>query len=373
MIYLDNAATTGRKPESVIKAMNLGLTGFSANPGRSGHNKSVATSIEVFNARRKIAEFFGATAPENVIFTANCTASLNYVVKGLLERGDRAVTTNLEHNAVMRPLYKVGADIVTFKVSLSDDAQTIENFKKVITADTKLVIITGASNVLGKKIPFKEIAKICKSFGVKIAVDGAQIAGVEEINMKNDFIDYLCIAPHKGLYASMGVGVLIAEKPIKNTIIEGGTGSLSANMMQPDFMPDRFESGTLNVPGIMTVSAGIDFVKKKGIKNIHNYEMSLCKHFYNQLKGINKVIFYADYSKESNFAPVISFNINGYNSGDVAEILNSKNIAVRSGLHCAPSAHKSIGTMDIGTVRIAPSVFTTRSEIEQTVKIIKNI
>ena len=235
MIYLDNAATTGKKPPEVIRAVDNALRIYSANPGRGGHKPSMSASAAVYSVRKKLADFFGASGPENVVFTMNCTHSINTVLKGVLKKGDHAVTSSLEHNAVVRPLVKTGAAFDVAAVSLTDDNLTLSEFERKIRPETRLVICTGASNVLGKTLPIGKIGALCRARGVLFAVDAAQTAGVLPINMREMNIDYLCIAPHKGLYAPMGVGVLICEQPIENTLIEGGTGTNSAETVQPDF------------------------------------------------------------------------------------------------------------------------------------------
>lgn len=373
MIYLDNAATTGKKPQGVINAVNTALREYCANPGRSGHAVSMKTAAAVYNTREQLAEFFGASGAENVVFTLNCTHSVNCVVKGLLKTGDRVVTSSLEHNAVMRPLYKVGAAVDVAAVSLTDDNITLNNFERLIRPDTKLVICTGASNVLGKALPIAQIGALCRIRGVPFAVDAAQIAGVLPINMQKQGIDYLCIAPHKGLYAPMGIGVLICERPIRNTIIEGGTGTNSAELSQPDFLPERLESGTINVPGIMGTAAGLKYVKSLGLQKIYSHEMSLCALLYSELEKIPKVKLYAPQPTAGGWAPVISFNVDGYKSGETARFLNENGIAVRAGLHCAPTAHRIMGTLENGAVRAAPATFNSAADIKAMITALKKM
>ncbi|MEE1330023.1 MAG: aminotransferase class V-fold PLP-dependent enzyme [Acutalibacteraceae bacterium] len=373
MIYLDNAATTGRKPQSVIQAVRGALQKYSANPGRGGHTPSMAASSAVYSVREKVAEFFGASGPESVVFTLNCTHSINAVIKGLLKKGDRVVTSSLEHNAVMRPLFKVGAEVDIAKVSLTDDNLTLSEFERKIRPETKLVICTGASNVLGKTLPIAKIGACCKARGVPFAVDAAQTAGVIPINMREMNIDYLCIAPHKGLYAPMGTGILICEKYIENTIIEGGTGTNSAELVQPDFLPERLESGTVNVPGIIGISAGIDYVNRLGMKNIYAHELELALRLWSALDKMPFVRLYTEKPVSGKFMPVLSFNVIGKTSGEVAEFLNKTGVAVRAGLHCAPTAHRQIGTIDTGTVRVSPAAFNTAYDIAETASAIKNV
>ena len=371
MIYLDNAATTGKKPKSVVQAVNNALINLSANPGRSGHNLSVKCADSVYNARNKIADFFGADGPENVIFTLNCTHSINAVLKGIIHKGDHVVVSNLEHNAVMRPLKKMGVNFDVANV-YRDDMQTVEEFKRKIKVNTKLVLATGASNVTGKTLPIEEIGNICKKRGIYFCVDAAQIAGVIKINMQKMNIDYLCIAPHKGLYAPMGIGVLICRKPIENTIIEGGTGTSSIDFLQPDILPEKLESGTVNMSGIMGVSAGIDFVKSIGIEKIKQHEYNLFERLYMGLtKNIN-IKLYAENPDIYSYAPVLSFNFSGVPSSRAVNVLNEAGFALRGGLHCAPTAHKAIGTLPDGTVRASMSVFNNSQEIDALINACNN-
>lgn len=374
MIYLDNAATSFHKPPSVINAVNFALKNYSANPGRSGHKASIAASVAVFNTREKLSGMFGADGAENVVFTVNNTYALNCVIKGILHRGDHVVTSDLEHNAVMRPLEKMRRDgIITYSTAVTeaDDDLTVQNFKNLIKPETRLVVCTHASNVLGTVLPIEKIGRMCKQMGVLFAVDAAQSAGVLDIDMQKMNIDFLCIAPHKGLYAPMGTGVLIARKPIENTITEGGTGSASLSLIQPDTMPEQLESGTVNVPGICGISAGADFVIRKTPFKIYSYEFSLLTHLYNRLRRNKKIILYSGPPVFGKNAPVLSFNVEGMPSESVAEYLNSKNIAVRAGFHCAPSAHKKAGTLEDGTVRVSFSAFNTKNDIDFLVNSLK--
>ncbi len=366
MIYLDNAATTYPKPQSVIKAVDDALK-KSANPGRSGHSLSQNTAVSVYQVREKLKDMFSAPSVENVIFTLNCTHAINYVLKGLLKSGDRIVTSSFEHNAVMRPLEKLkkqGVHVDIAEAYPDDKEATVRSFSRLINTNTKLVICTAASNVIGLKMPIKEIGMMCKQFGTSFCVDAAQLAGICDINMKECNIDYLCIAAHKGLYAPMGTGVLITKDNRLETIIEGGTGTASIMLDQPNDLPEMLESGTINVPGIIGIGAGIDFVKSKGFDKIYSHEMGLVKRLYKQLKSTPGVKLYTP-EPDDNYAPVLSFNINGLNSVESASKLNSLGFATRAGLHCAPFAHKRIGTIESGTVRICPSVFTSSQDIEK--------
>lgn len=363
MIYLDNAATSGKKPQSVITAVDNALKNLSANPGRSGHDLSLKAADAVYGVRSKIASFFGAEGGEKVIFTQNCTHAINCVLKGVIQKGEHIVVSNLEHNAVMRPLKKMGAYFTVANVENSTD-QTIENFKAAIKPNTRLVFVTGASNVTGQILPVAELGLLCKKRGILFGVDAAQTAGVLPIDMQKMNIDFLCIAPHKGLYAPMGTGVLIARKPLKYTVLEGGTGTESVNFSQPLDLPEGFESGTVNVPCVMGVGAGIDFVKKVGMHNIYKHEFSLLNALYKRLEKIANIKLYTQLPSFGNTAPVLPFNFDGCDSFLLGSELNKNGIAVRSGLHCAPTAHKTMGTVNNGAVRVSFGVFNNYKEVE---------
>lgn len=369
MIYFDNAATTGKKPETVIKSVNYALRNLAANPGRSGHYLSQNAAMFIYRARQVISEFFGATGPESVAFTLNCTQSINMVLKGVLRSGDHVIVSDLEHNAVMRPLATMNIDFSVATVSLEDDEETVENFRKAIKPNTKMIFCTAASNVIGKILPIKQIGDLCKEKGVLLGVDAAQGAGIVKINMQEMNINYLCIAPHKGLYCPMGVGILIANTPITKTIIEGGTGTMSLAYSQPNIMPEMLESGTVNLPAISAIPSGINFLNHMGDK-LSKYENSLLYRLYTGIKDAN-IIFYTNPFSEG-YVPVLSFNVVGYASEKVAEYLNKNGFALRAGLHCAPSAHKKIGTLDCGTVRFSPSIFNNHSEVDALIRVIKN-
>ena len=369
MIYFDNAATTGHKPQSVINAVNFALKNLCANPGRSGHTLSENAAMAVYNARKKTAEFFGSDGAETVVFTANCTTSINYVLKGVLSQGDHVVISDLEHNAVMRPLKAMNVDFTMANVSLNDDEKTLDNFKKAIKPNTKMVFCTAASNVFGKILPIKKIGELCRSRGILFGVDAAQASGVIPIDMQNMNIDYLCIAAHKGLYCPMGLGILIARGPIKKTVIEGGTGTDSINFIQPDTLPEMLESGTINLPAIVSVGAGIDFVKQHS-KCLLGYENNLVKRLYRGLRDSN-IVFYTN-PENPGYAPVICFNVADLPSEHSAGLLNKSGFALRAGLHCAPTAHKKIGTLKQGAVRFSPSAFNTSGEVDMLIKRLKN-
>lgn len=368
MIYFDNAATSGRKPQSVVNAVTYALKNLSANPGRSGHNMSVKVADEVYNARAKIADFFGSEGAETVVFTQNCTHSINCVLKGAIGRGEHLVISNLEHNAVMRPLKKMGVSYSVANVTENDD-ETLANFKALIKPNTRLIFVTGASNVTGQILPIERLGQLCFERKILFGVDAAQLAGIRPINMQKMFIDYLCIAPHKSLYSPMGLGVMICRKPLKNTIIEGGTGTDSLDFLQPKILPEGYESGTINVPAILGLSAGIDFVKGIGFERLYNHEFSLLKMLYEAFSKNEKILLYTKTPILNKTAPVSPFNVRNKDSFNLSSFLNENGIAVRGGLHCAPTAHKTLGTLESGAVRVSFSAFNNANEVEKLIKL----
>lgn len=369
MIYLDNAATTSPKPSSVISAVDGALRRYSANPGRSGHEASVMTSQAVYRVRENIAEFFQLPQEENVIFTNNCTAALNTVIKGILHKGDHAVISSMEHNSVLRPLEQLKqSGMITYSIAEigDDDEETIDAFRRAINSQTRLIICTHASNVFGTILPVRRLCALAHSYGILFCLDAAQSAGVLPISIIEDGYDYVCCAGHKGLYGPMGTGILLINSEVlPEPLTAGGSGSESANASMPDYLPDRLESGTLNVTGIIGLSAGVDFVRRQGIERIYHKEIEHIRFLHSRLSGIKKIKIYTPHPDKKPSAPVMSFSVEGVDSETVAEYLSRKHhIAVRAGLHCAPLAHRHMGTQQQGTVRVAPSVFTTHQEMQ---------
>lgn len=375
MIYLDNSATTNPKPMSVISASERAVRN-SANPGRSGHMLSENAARTVYETRIKAAGFFDSADETRVIFTPSCTFSLNTAIKSVFKDGGHAVVSSLEHNAVMRPLEKLRNKGVTYtkaEVFAGDNDKTVDSFRKSITKETRAFICTHASNVFGIKLPVERLAALAHSYGLIFILDAAQSAGIAPISM-NDGYDIVCAAPHKGLYAPMGTGLMILGKDISpDTLIEGGTGSNSLSPVQPEDLPDKFESGTLNLSGIAGLGAGIDFVKSKGINRISGHEFSLMKMLYKALLTNKRIILYTELPEPDHYVPVLSFNAEGAHSEETAEYLKKYGIAVRAGLHCAPCAHEAFGTTETGTVRISPSAFTSQNDIRTLIRAISKI
>ncbi len=377
MIYFDNGATTFPKPKTVVNAVNRAmLTG--ANPGRSGHQMSVRAGELLYQCRVDAARLFDFDKPENVVFTLNCTTALNTVIQGLLRGGGHAVISSLEHNAVLRPLEALRSRGVTYSIAgveEGDSEQTVNNFRRALQPDTKLVVCTHASNVFGIRLPVERIAALCRIYHIPFCLDAAQSAGVFPISMRDSCIDYLCTAGHKGLYGPMGTGLLLVNSErLPHSLIQGGTGSLSAQRKMPDMLPDRYESGTPNLPGIAGLDAGIRFVSRQGIQGILRHELRLAQRLYDMLSVCDGVQLYTARPEADTHAPVVSFNVGNYDSEEVASVLNDRyGIAVRAGLHCAPLAHEYFGTQYRGTVRAVMSVFNNNAQVERLCEAINKI
>lgn len=375
MIYFDNAATSFPKPSCVISATLNALKENSANPGRSGHKMSIATAEKIYSCRKAVADFFGLSDAENVIFTQNCTHSLNSVIKGFLKNGDHVLISNLEHNAVMRPVYSLSSrGAITFDIFnvFKNDSETVADFKSKINAKTRLCVCTAASNVTGQILPIEKIGEACKEKGIAFCVDGAQIAGSGMIDVKRDNIDFLCIAPHKSLFSPMGIGVLIARKPIENVLIEGGTGGNSAADAVPDFYPERMESGTVNVPAILGVESGVKYLRKMGAERLYKREILLLQRLYNGLAKNGNVELYTPFPEANKFMPVLPFNFKGFKSEETAAVLDFFGIATRAGLHCAPLAHKALGTSSNGAVRVSIGAFNSETEVDYLINLLES-
>ena len=381
MIYLDNAATTWPKPPCVLKAMTKALEEFGANPGRSGHQMSMDTAEAIYECRREAASFFGAPSPDDVAFTINCTHAVNLALKGILKPGDHVVTSNLEHNAMMRPLEALrrkGISYTAAKVEPGDDDQTIRNFEEAIRPNTKMIACMHASNVFGVRLPIERLGELAKKRGLFFLVDAAQTAGILPIHMQEMGIDFLGIPGHKGLYGPMGTGMLVTDCGEKlDTLLEGGTGSRSVELTQPLYMPDRLESGTVNTPGIVALHAGIQFVEQQGMDGILQHETQLMQRFYDAMCDQEGVQFYTPRPDGIHILPVVSFNLGDLPSTEAARYYDEAEVALRPGLHCAPCAHRAFGTLEQGTMRLCPSIFTTQDEVDEvinsTLKIINKL
>jgi cysteine desulfurase family protein len=377
-IYFDNAATSWPKPESVIESMNQFNSNIGSNPGRSGHIKSIDSGRILFDARELLADLFSIADPLRIVFTPNVTYSLNMAIKGLLKPGDHVITSSMEHNSVMRPLRELedqGLELTVVQGTAEGEIDPAF-IKNEIKNNTRLIIMTHASNVTGTVMPIAEIGKIASSEGVIFCVDAAQSAGVIDIDVNDYNIDILCFTGHKSLLGPMGTGGLYIKKNLEkqiNPLTCGGTGSRSEFEKQPDFMPDKYESGTLNVIGIAGLAAGISFINDTGINNIRKKEDELTGMFIDGIKTLDNVKIYGK-TNTVNRTSVVAFNFEHMNASDASAVFDEEyGILSRAGLHCAPSAHKTIGSFPAGTNRFSFSYFNTEEEIETAIKAVRKL
>lgn len=366
MIYLDNAATTWPKPESVYKAVYDCMKNFGANPGRSGHKMAMKAAQEIYECRELTAEFFGISNAENVIFTQNATHGLNIAIKGILNPGDHIICTAMDHNSILRTVYSMRKDVEYTIVNADKTGQIdVSYLETLIKPNTKLVAMTHVSNVCGTILPAKKVSQICKKHNILFLLDASQSAGIIDIDMQRDGIDYLACPGHKALYGPMGTGILLVNSTvIPKPLYVGGTGSNSASLSQPDILPDRLESGTLNLPGICGLRAGMEFVKMTGIENIRQKEDELSSFLIDGLSQM-KNIRIGGMGKSDNRTGVVSFYHTKKDCVEIAGYLNSEHdIALRSMYHCAYLAHKAIGTGETGTLRASVGYFNKLSDIK---------
>ncbi|MGL4989436.1 MAG: aminotransferase class V-fold PLP-dependent enzyme [Cetobacterium sp.] len=367
--YFDNSATSSPKPEEIYNVVNSSIKEYNANPGRAGHRKAIEVGKKIYEIREKVANFFGVKNSLNVAFTANATESLNFAIKGGIPQNCHVITTNFEHNSSLRPLFYM-QDEKNVKLTFID---TYLDLEKNITEETKAVIINHISNVNGTIQDIKKIGELCKRYNLLFILDASQSAGYIDIDMERDNIDILCITGHKSLFGIQGIGAICLKDGVKiEPLLEGGTGSFSKLSRQPKEMPESLEAGTLNTPGIMSLGAGIDFINSKGIQNIKKHEDRLAHMFIEVLEKIDKFKVYKSLTLEQ--APLISLNILGIDSSDLSTILDEEfGILVRPGFHCAPLAHKTIGTYETGTVRFSFGFFNDENDVQYALDSIKNI
>jgi len=376
LIYFDNAATTWPKPPEVWQAMEHCIKSVGANPGRSGHQMAVRAARLVDEAREQLSLLFNISNPDRIVFTLNATEALNLAIKGLLKPGDHVITSSMEHNAVTRPLYLLqekGVEVT--KVACARDGSIrVTDINSAVKQNTVAIIITHASNVTGTLMPLAEIGQLAKRKKLRLIVDAAQTAGVFNLDVPFMNIHLLAFTGHKGLYGPTGTGGLyLADGLELETLKEGGTGSMSQIPDQPDLLPERYESGTLNTVGISGLAAGLKFVRNEGTEKIRQYEMNLTSRF---LAGAKKVKGLKVYGPEELYerAPVVAFSLAGKNSGRVGILLDQEyNIACRAGLHCAPDAHRTLGTLENKLVRFSFSYFNKEEEIDSAVRALMEI
>jgi cysteine desulfurase family protein len=378
LIYLDNSATSFPKPEEVYQFMDTFYRKHGVSPGRSGFDAAIETEELVFNTRKLLTSLFNGDDPNRLTFSYNASDSLNMIIQGLAEKGDHIITTKLEHNSVLRPLHHLNINGIIDVDHLPFNRQGFidpEDIKKAIKSNTKMVVINHGSNVIGTIQPIAEIGKICREAGVILVVDASQSAGAIPIDVKEMNIDVLIFTGHKCLMGPTGIGgsYVMEHVPVKSTRF-GGTGVRSAQKTHLEEFPFRLECGTLNLQGVAGLNAGVTWINKQGIENLHQKEMLLWDKLRKGIQNIDNVITYcAENAKNHN--PVLCFNVKGFNSADVGMMLDvDYNIACRTGLHCAPLVHEVLGTDKIhGSVRLSLGVFTTENEIETAIEAVADI
>ena len=381
-IYLDQASTTYPKPECVAAAVYEYMTGNGSNINRGCYENAYDTEDIVLETRELLCELFDGPDCKNVIFTKNVTESLNIVLKGFLKLGDHILTSSMEHNAVMRPLRQLENEGVSFDRIPCDKEGTllIEEMESLLKKNTKAVVMMHASNVCGTLLPLKEAGAFCKEHGLKFIVDCAQSAGVFPISMREMHIDALCFTGHKGLYGPQGIGGFILQEEMIEQItplLSGGTGSISHTEEIPKFMPDRFEPGTMNLPGIFGLHAALEWLAETGMENIHYKEKTLTELFLKKIKELDiseeKISIIGKENVDERTA-VVSIQTPERDVSEVAYLLDKNyGIMTRVGLHCAPSAHKTLGTYPIGTIRFSFGYFNTEEEVLFAVKALEEI
>jgi len=358
VIYLDNAATTLPKPPEVPAAVVDALVRC-GSLGRSGHEAARRAAETAYACRCLAGELFDAN-PEQVVFTMNATHGLNLAIHSLIKPGDTVVISGYEHNAVLRPLHRIGANMKAARSPLFDRSAALGAFEQAVTPEVRAVVCTHVSNVFGFILPLEEIAALCCSRGVPLIVDAAQSAGMLPLSLSNLGAAYIAMPGHKGLYGPMGTGLLLCGQ-VPEPLLQGGTGSLSRSVEMPEFLPDRIEAGTQNVPGIAGLLAGLRFVRAQGITNIEAHEKRLKDLLSRELEQISGLCVY---KHDTNQSGVLSISAENVDCEDLGQRLSDRGFAVRAGLHCAPLAHETAGTLDRGTVRISFSAFNTEEDVD---------
>ena len=374
MIYLDNAATSFPKPPQVIRAVSGTMEKLGANPGRGGHRLALQAGRVVQACREEAARLLGMEKPERIVFTKNCTEALNLAISGVLKQGDEVLCSHSEHNAVMRLLKRYAAwGQIALRVLPPDGMGILQphTLQEHITSRTALVVVCHASNVTGVIQPVARLGAICRENGVPLLVDAAQTAGVLDVSPEALRADMVAMPGHKGLLGPHGTGLLaLGERIDPEPLMAGGTGSASESMLQPDLLPDRYESGTLNLPGIAGLLQGIRFARRYR-SEIHEYESYLNQRFRRQVAGLPglRLLHHPD----AECVGITSFVVEGMDAGQIADGLDASGIAVRGGLHCAPAMHTWLGTLQSGAVRISPGIYNTEQEVDDAAAILGRI
>lgn len=375
MVYLDNACTSFPKPIKVYDEAMRCMKNYAVNPGNSVYDMALKTSNKITETRQRISKLFNIANYSNVIFTSNSTEALNIGIKGVVKKGDHVISTVIEHNSVLRTLSyitKEGVQVTLLSVN-KQGYINVGDLKREIKKNTKAFIINHASNVLGTVQNIYEIGQISQKLGIVFLVDASQSAGFMTIDVVKDNIDILAFSGHKALFGPQGTGGLFIKKGIEVDYFKHGDTNNSANFMNdPDFFPDKFECGTLNVPGIAGLCEGVKFIEQAGIKNIRLHQESLLEYLIKELKRLGYVKIYGS-TNYRNRCPIVSINIEGMDSLKVGHLLNLKNIAVSSGCHSAALIHGILGTYGKGTIRISPGYFNGYEDVEELIEAIKDI
>lgn len=375
MIYLDSAATSYHKPNGVARAVAEAISHM-GNPGRGAHEASLDASRVVYGTREKMAELFGAEEASQIVFTANSTESLNIAIQGLLDPGNHVITTVMEHNSVLRPLYLCQQRGVSLTILPFSAAGTVtpEAIEAVIRSNTRMIVCTHGSNLTGDLNDLEAIGRVCKKHHLLFVVDASQTAGVFPIQIDSMNIDVLCFTGHKSLMGPQGTGGMCVRKGVRiRPLLVGGSGIDSYSKIHPQVMPTALEAGTLNAHGIAGLSAALDFIKKVTPDVIRQREEELTRRFVSQIKSIPGVKLYGNYEQFPR-APILSLNILDYDSGEIADALaQDYGIMTRAGAHCAPLMHEALGTKSQGAVRFSFSYFNTEEEIDQAANAIREL
>jgi cysteine desulfurase family protein len=367
-VYLDNAATTFIKPRCVIKDLNFCLKKYCGNPGRSSHGLSIKAAEAIYSVREKIADLLHVTTPENVVFTYNATYALNIAIKAFVSEKCHIITSSFEHNSVIRPLESLKNELKIEYDKIDYDDDIIASLKRITRRDTKGIICSIASNVTGDGLPLRILSDYARDNSLFLIIDASQAIGHYDINLSETPCDALCAPGHKALFGIQGSGfVWFKDNTRRKTLIEGGSGSESANIYMPMLLPEGYEAGTLSTPAIVSLGSGIDYISKVGIDEIDRRLNYLTNDLYDKLSSLNNLTVY----KSGN--GLVSFNINGMSSSLLASMLDRDGICVRGGLHCAPSIHTLLETIEQGAVRASFSFLNTKTDSEKLYKALRDI
>lgn len=378
MIYLDNAATTFQKPKEVVEAVSEALLSL-GNSGRGAHGASLDASRVIYDTRRLLSQLFHGGDPSRIAFTANSTESLNMAVEGLFEPGDHVITTAMEHNSVLRPLYRLKERGLQLTIVPADKLGRInqKDLEDAVLENTKGIVITHASNLTGNLNDLESVGRICRKKKLLLVVDASQTAGVFPIDMESMGIDVLCFTGHKGLLGPQGTGgICVREGLFIRPLLVGGSGVKSYSKTHPAEMPEALEAGTLNGHGIAGLHGALRYIMGIGTEAIRNRELMLMRQFYDGVRSLPGVTVYGDFSEESlrQRAPIVALNIRDYDSGEVAdELAESYGIYTRAGAHCAPLMHQALGTASQGAVRFSMSHFNKEEEIEEAIHAVREL